>query len=49
MSSGPRPEKLLEQVDDAIRLMQDSPRTGETYRLVDQVGKVRQDAGFSFS
>ncbi len=27
----PRPKKLLEQVDDAIRLMHYSPRTGETY------------------
>jgi len=31
MSIEPRPKKLLEQVDDAIRLMHYSPRTEETY------------------
>lgn len=31
MATEPRPKKLLEQVDDAIRLMHYSPRTGETY------------------
>ena len=31
MSTEPRPKKLLEQVDDAFRLMHYSPRTGETY------------------
>ena len=31
MSTEPRPKKLLERVDDAIRVMHYSPRTGETY------------------
>ena len=31
MSTEPRPKKLLEQVDDAIRLMHYSPRTEESY------------------
>jgi len=31
MSTEPRPKKLLERVDDAIRLMHYSPHTGETY------------------
>ena len=31
MCTEPRPKKLLEQADDAIRLMHCSPRTGETY------------------
>jgi hypothetical protein len=31
MSTEPRPKKLLEQVDDAIRLMHYSSRTEESY------------------
>ena len=31
MSTEPRPKKLLEQVDDAIRLMHYSPRTEKSY------------------